>query len=121
GDHLLGRHPLALAFGLALAVGVTAGGGDAEDLPPGLEAAARFVVLQPPVGAVEAGVDLRVDVAAVEARLGAGRLEARQIDARAHGVAGALWARSSETSSSSRWSVMKLTICSSLTRSTGAS
>src|SRR5262249_57142315 len=65
GHHLLRRHASAAVL--------------AEDLLQRAVAASRFVVLEPPVAAVEPGVDLRVDVAAVEARLLAWRLELRQV------------------------------------------
>ncbi len=55
-----------------------------EDLAQRLVAAARFVVLQAPVLAVEAVVDLRADVAAVKAGLGAAGLELREVEQRVH-------------------------------------
>jgi hypothetical protein len=57
-----------------------------QDLAQGLVAVARLVVLQAPVGAVQVLVDLRVDVAAVEAGLHAGGLELRQHLLGVHGV-----------------------------------
>ena len=106
GDHLLRRH--ADAFALR------------QDLAQRLVAAARLVVLEAPVRAVEAGVDLRLDVAAMEAGLLAGGLEAGEVEGRfMPGPPPS--AQQGRTSSSSRSSVMKLTICRSLTSSTGAS
>ena len=52
----------------------------AEDLAQRLVAATRFVVLQAPVAAVKTLVDLRADMATVEAGLAAGGLELGQVD-----------------------------------------
>src|SRR5690606_7572804 len=60
GDDLVLREPLGARAVLA------------EDPAQRLVAAARLVVLERPVAAVEAGVDLRLNVAAVEAGLHAG-------------------------------------------------
>ena len=62
------RRPDALTSAITCS-GVMRAVGRAEDLAQRLVAAARLVVLQAPVGAVQAGVDLRLDVAAVEAGL----------------------------------------------------
>src|SRR6185295_6251517 len=87
GHHLLGRHGGSAVL--------------AEDLLQRAVAAARFVIIEPPVAAIEAGKNLRVDVAAVEAGLLSAGLELRQIGQHHGGLAFSV-----ATSSSSRASLM---------------
>src|SRR5690606_24791241 len=88
-----------------------------QDLAQRLVALPRLVVLQAPVGAVQVLVDLRVDVAAMEAGLHARRLELRQHLGGIHACA--------PLSSSISWSslslLMKLHMVRSFTSITGES
>ncbi len=103
GDDLVGRHRVTSTL--------------AENLLQRRVAAALLVVGKAPVRSVEAGINLRVDVAAVKAGLSAGGLESRKIDSSSHFA----FAFKVSTRSSSRFSSMKLNISRSLTSITGAS
>ena len=65
GHHLLRRHGLAAL--------------NAQDAAQRLVAAASLVVLQAPVATIQPGIDLRVEVAAMEAGFEAGGLEAGKV------------------------------------------
>ena len=65
GNHLILRHARWNFFALGIHSGLRAI--FAKDFFQSLVAAARFVIFETPVLAIEAGVDLRVDVAAMEA------------------------------------------------------
>ena len=105
GNDLVGRHARA-------AIG-------AQDLLQRGIAAAGHVILQTPVGAIQPGVDLRVDVAPMETGFSACGLEAREERQVTHLVHPCPFKVS--TRSSSRSWLMKLSILRSFTSMTGAS
>ena len=105
GNDLVGRHARA-------AIG-------AQDLLQRGITAAGHVILQTPVGAIQPGVDLRVDVAPMETGFSACGLEAREERQVTHLVHPCPFKVS--TRSSSRSWLMKLSILRSFTSMTGAS